>query len=33
MSAEDVKATIDEAITQSGVDHVFVRHRPTTVER
>jgi putative transposase len=28
MSAEDVKATIDEAITRSGVDHVLVRHRP-----
>jgi len=28
MSAEDVKATIDDAIAVSGVDHVYVRHRP-----
>lgn len=28
MSTEDVKATIDEAITRSGVDHVYVNHRP-----
>jgi transposase InsO family protein len=28
MSAEDVKATIDAAIAVSGVDHVYVNHRP-----
>ncbi len=28
MSAMDVKDTIDMAIAQSGVDHVYVRHRP-----
>ena len=28
MSAEDVKDTIDLAIAESGVDHVYVRHRP-----
>ena len=28
MSAEDVKATLEEAIIRSGVDHVFIRHRP-----
>lgn len=28
MSAEDVKATVDEAITRSGVDHVYINHRP-----
>ena len=28
MSTEDVKATMDEAIARSGVDHVYVRHRP-----
>jgi len=28
MSADDVKATIDEAITRSGVDHVYINHRP-----
>jgi putative transposase len=28
MSAEDVKATIDDAIAVSGVDHVYVNHRP-----
>jgi len=28
MSAEDVTATIDDAIAVSGVDHVYVRHRP-----
>lgn len=28
MSANDVKMTIDEAIAVSGVQHVYVRHRP-----
>jgi putative transposase len=28
MSAGDVKATIDEAIAASGVEHVYIRHRP-----
>jgi transposase InsO family protein len=28
MSTEDVKATIDDAIAVSGVDHVYVNHRP-----
>jgi putative transposase len=28
MSAGDVKATIDDAIAVSGVDHVYVNHRP-----
>ena len=28
MSAMDVKNTIDMAIAQSGVDHVYIRHRP-----
>ncbi len=28
MSAEDVTATIDDAIASSGVDHVYIRHRP-----
>jgi transposase InsO family protein len=28
MSAEDVKATVDEAIVASGVKHVYLRHRP-----
>lgn len=28
MSAEDVKATVDEAIAVSGVKHVYLRHRP-----
>lgn len=28
MSAEDVKATINDAITMSRVDHVYIRHRP-----
>ena len=28
MSAEDVKQTIDLAIAESGVDHVYIRHRP-----
>jgi putative transposase len=28
MSAEDVKATLDDAIAVSGVDHVYVHHRP-----
>jgi len=28
MSAEEVKATIADAIALSGVDHVYVRHRP-----
>jgi len=28
MSAMDVKETIDLAIAESGVDHVYVRHRP-----
>jgi transposase InsO family protein len=28
MSAEDVKATIDDAIAVSGVDHVYINHRP-----
>ena len=28
MSADDVTDTIDLAIAESGVDHVFVRHRP-----
>jgi putative transposase len=28
MSAEDVKTTIDAAIVVSGVDHVYVNHRP-----
>jgi len=28
MSAMDVKETIDLAITKSGVDHAYVRHRP-----
>ena len=28
MSAEDVKATINDAIALSGVDHVYIRHRP-----
>jgi putative transposase len=28
MSAEDVKATINDAIAWSGVDHVYIRHRP-----
>jgi transposase InsO family protein len=28
MSAEDVKATIDDAIAVSGVDYVYVNHRP-----
>ena len=28
MSAEDVKGTIDDAIAVSGVDHVYVNHRP-----
>jgi len=28
MSAMDVKETIDMAIAESSVDHVYVRHRP-----
>jgi putative transposase len=28
MSAEDVKATINDAIAISGVDHVYINHRP-----
>jgi putative transposase len=28
MSAEDVKATIEDAIRITGVDHVYVNHRP-----
>jgi len=28
MSTDDVTATIDLAIAESGVDHVYVRHRP-----
>jgi len=28
MSAAEVKATLDDAIAVSGVDHVYVRHRP-----
>ena len=28
MSTEDVKATIDDAIGVSGVDHVYINHRP-----
>jgi putative transposase len=28
MSAADVKATVDDAIAVSGVDHVYIRHRP-----
>jgi len=28
MSAEDVKETIDMAISESGVDHAYIRHRP-----
>jgi transposase InsO family protein len=28
MSTEDVKATIDDAIAVSGVDHVYINHRP-----
>jgi len=28
MSASDVKDTLDDAIAASGVDHVYVRHRP-----
>jgi putative transposase len=28
MSADDVKATLDLAIAESGVEHVYVRHRP-----
>jgi transposase InsO family protein len=28
MSTEDVKDTIDLAIAESGVEHVYVRHRP-----
>jgi transposase InsO family protein len=28
MSADDVRKTLDLAIAESGVDHVFVRHRP-----
>jgi transposase InsO family protein/transposase-like protein len=28
MSTDDVKATIDDAIAVSGVDHVYVNHRP-----
>jgi transposase InsO family protein len=28
MSAEDVKATVDDAIAVSGVKHVYLRHRP-----
>ena len=28
MSAEDVKGTLDDAIAVSGVDHVYVHHRP-----
>lgn len=28
MSADDVKQTLDLAIAESGVDHVYVRHRP-----
>jgi putative transposase len=28
MSADDVKQTLDQAIAESGVDHVYVRHRP-----
>jgi len=28
MSAEDVKATINDAIALSGVDHAYIRHRP-----
>jgi len=28
MSTEDVKATIDDAIAVTGVDHVYVNHRP-----
>jgi putative transposase len=28
MSAEDVKATVEDAIAFSGVDHVYVRQRP-----
>jgi len=28
MTAQDVTATLDDAIAVSGVDHVYVRHRP-----
>jgi putative transposase len=28
MATQDVTATIDEAIARSGVDHVYIRHRP-----
>jgi transposase InsO family protein len=28
MSTEDVKATIDDAIAVSGVDHAYINHRP-----
>ena len=28
MTAEDVKATVDDAIAVSGVKHVYLRHRP-----
>jgi putative transposase len=28
MSADDVKATVDDAIAVSGVKHVYLRHRP-----
>jgi putative transposase len=28
MSADDVRHTVDMAIAESGVDHVYVRHRP-----
>jgi putative transposase len=28
MSADDVKQTLDQAIAESGVEHVYVKHRP-----
>jgi len=28
MSTEDVRKTVDMAISESGVDHVYIRHRP-----
>jgi putative transposase len=28
MSADDVRRTVDMAIAESGVDHVYIRHRP-----
>lgn len=28
MSADDVRKTVDMAIAESGVDHVYIRHRP-----